>query len=105
MFSLLATSSSTLRLVRTDTFTATKPPLSLLKVNILGAAFMSTVNGLANWLNSFPVLSPALQSGYGVYPGDVWCNPQEPHSKWHVESANGLMDLMLLADSVYKMTL
>ena len=75
------------------------------EVNILGAAFMSTVNGLANWLNSFPVLSPALQTGYGVYPGDLWCNPQEPHSKWHVESANGLMDLMLLADSVYKMTL
>lgn len=46
------------------------------EVNILGAAFMSTVNSLANYLNSFPVLSDALQSGYGVYPGDTWCNPQ-----------------------------
>ena len=46
------------------------------EVNVLGAAFMSTVNNLANYLNSFPVLSEALQSGYGVYPGDTWCNPQ-----------------------------
>ena len=103
MFSPPATSSSTLRLA-TDSNTGCSR-FTLLKVNILGAAFMSTVNGLANWLNSFPVLSPALQSGYGVYPGDVWCNPQEPHSKWHVESANGLMDLMMLADSVYRITL
>ena len=103
MFSPPATSSSTLRLAN-DSNTGCST-FTLLKVNILGAAFMSSVNGLANWLNSFPVLSPALQSGYGVYPGDVWCNPQEPHSKWHVESANGLMDLMMLADSVYRMTL
>jgi len=75
------------------------------EVNVLGAAFMSTVNGIANYLNSFPVLDEPLQSGYGIYPGDSWCNPQEPHSKWHVESANGLMDLMMLADSVYKLTL
>lgn len=74
------------------------------EVNVLGAAFMSTVNSLANYLNSFPVLSDPLQSGYGVYPGDTWCNPQEPHSKWHVESANGLMDLMMLADSVFRLT-
>ena len=46
------------------------------EVNVLGATFMSTVNNLANYLNSFPVLSEALQSGYGVYPGDTWCNPQ-----------------------------
>jgi len=75
------------------------------EVNVLGAAFMSTVNGIANYLNSFPVLDEPLQSGYGIYPGDSWCNPQEPHSKWHVESANGLMDLMMLADSVYRLTL
>ena len=46
------------------------------EVNVIGAAMMGTVNGLANYLNSFPVLSPALQTGYGVYPGDTWCNPQ-----------------------------
>merc|ERR1711971_415681 len=74
------------------------------EVNVLGANAMSSVNALANYLNSFPVLSEPLQSGYGVYPGDTWCQPQEPHSKWHTESANGLMDLMMLADSVFKIT-
>ena len=39
------------------------------EVNVLGAAFMSTVNGIANYLNSFPVLDEPLQSGYGIYPG------------------------------------
>ena len=74
------------------------------EVNVLGARAMSSVNALANSLSSFPVLSEPLQSGYGVYPGDTWCQPQEPHSKWHTESANGLMDLMMLADSVFKIT-
>ena len=42
------------------------------EVNVIGASLMGTVNGLANWLNSFPVLSENLQTGYGVYPGDTW---------------------------------
>ena len=46
------------------------------EVNVLGAQAMASVNALANQLNSFPVLSEPLQSGYGVYPGDVWCQPQ-----------------------------
>ena len=54
------------------------------EVNVLGAAFMSTVNSLANYLNSFPVLSDPLQSGYGVYPGDTWCNPQVVQSSYTV---------------------
>ena len=74
------------------------------EVNVLGAQAMSSINGLANYLSSFPVLDESLQSGYGVYPGDTWCQPQEPHSKWHTESANGLMDLMMLANSAFKVT-
>jgi len=74
------------------------------EVNQLGASAMSSVNQLANYLTDFPVLDEGLQSGSGIYPGEVWCNPQEPHSKWHVQSSNGLMDLMLLADNVFKLT-
>ena len=33
-----------------------------------------------------------------------WGTHREPHSKWHVESANGLMDLMFLADNIYRLT-
>ena len=89
------------------------------EVNILGAAAMVSVNKLADFLTEFPMLDSALQTGkhyyvtviyltksvgYGTYPGDDWCNPQEPHSKWHVESANGLMDLMMLADNIFRLT-
>jgi len=74
------------------------------EVNRLGAAAMASVNQIADWLTSFPTLDPDLPAGYGTYPGDLRCNPVEPHSKWHVQSANGLMDLMLLADSVFKLT-
>merc|ERR1740131_859029 len=67
------------------------------EVNQIGANFMITINQLADWLTDFPLLDNNLQKGSGIYPGEDYCNPQEPHSKWHVESANGLMDLMLLA--------
>ena len=91
------------------------------EVNILGASAMVSVNKFVDWLTSFPMLDGDIQkgkkimmilwlmfssaTGYGTYPGDTWCNPQEPHSKWHVESANGLMDLMMLADSIFKLTM
>jgi len=75
------------------------------EVNILGASAMVSVNKFVDWLTSFPMLDGDIQKGYGTYPGDTWCNPQEPHSKWHVESANGLMDLMMLADSIFKLTM
>ena len=39
-----------------------------------------------------------------IYPGDEWCNPIEPHSKWHVESAVGLLDLVYLTDNLYRVT-
>merc|ERR1711942_237642 len=75
------------------------------EVNILGASAMVSINKLADWLNDFPMLDPDLRTGYGTYPGDAWCNPQEPHSKWHVESANGLMDLMMLSDNMFRLTM
>ena len=80
---------------------------------------MVSINKLADWLNDFPMLNPDLQTGipvyswvgsnpvldYGTYPGDAWCNPQKQHSKWHVESANGLMDLMMLSDNMFRLTM
>merc|ERR1712215_172152 len=75
------------------------------EVNILGASAIVSINKLADWLTDFPMLDPELQTGYGTYPGDDWCNPQEPHSKWHVESANGLMDLMMLSDNMFRLTM
>ncbi len=41
-----------------------------------------------------------------IYPGDFRCNRQTdtPHSKWHLQSAVGLMDLVYLADYVHGLT-
>jgi len=74
------------------------------EVNQLGYTFMVSINKFADFLTDFPMLDAGLQKGVGIYPGEGWCMPWCPHAKWHVESANGLMDLMLLADNVFKLT-
>jgi len=33
-----------------------------------------------------------------VYPGDDKCRGYSPHALWHEESANGLLEIALLAD-------
>lgn len=67
-------------------------------VNILGADLLPTVNKIADFLTGFPQLDPDMINSKNVYPGDERCRKQEPHSKWHEESANGLLDLMYLLD-------
>ena len=49
-------------------------------------------------------LFPHNQNGTALYPGDVWCNNQEAHSKWHVQSAIGLLDLVYLCDNINGLT-
>ena len=44
------------------------------------------------------------QNGTALYPGDTWCNNQEAHSKWHVQSAIGLLDLVYLCDNINGLT-
>ena len=34
----------------------------------------------------------------------MWCNNQEAHSKWHVQSAIGLLDLVYLCDNINGLT-
>lgn len=50
-------------------------------------------------------LHPSWQNGTGIYPGDFWCNLENPHSKWHLQSAAGLTDLVFLADDVFRITI
>jgi hypothetical protein len=37
-----------------------------------------------------------------VYPGDDQCRGYSPHSLWHEESANGLLEIVFLADFMNK---
>ena len=68
--------------------------------NILGATMLKYVNMFANNLTSFPTYDISMQNGTDAYPGSEWCNDQQPHAKWHLESANGLLDLVYLSDHV-----
>ena len=49
-------------------------------------------------------ISPQNQNVTALYPGDTWCNNQEAHSKWHVQSAIGLLDLVYLCDNINGLT-
>ena len=52
----------------------------------------------------FEFSPPSYQNGTLLYPGDAWCNNQEAHSKWHVQSAIGLLDLVYLCDTINGLT-
>jgi len=69
-------------------------------MNIVGATMIKYVNNFANGLTNFPTYDLVIQNGTFAYPGSEWCNDKEPHAKWHLESANGLMDLVYLADHI-----
>ena len=56
---------------------------------------------MANLLTGFVHTDKDAQSCTNVYPGDSRCRVQQPHSKWHEESANGLTDLAFLADALH----
>ncbi len=76
------------------------------EANVRGAELIPIVNGFANSLNDYTYYEQRFQDGYDIYPGDYACNrgALTPHSKWHLESALGLMDLVYLADHVYGIT-
>ncbi|KAH8067954.1 hypothetical protein JL721_7173 [Aureococcus anophagefferens] len=74
--------------------------------NDLGAALMPMVNKVANLLTGFAHADADQQRCERVYAADDRCRKLDvaPHAKWHESSANGLLDLALLADDVRKLT-
>ena len=36
------------------------------------------------------MLDADLQKGSGIYPGEEWCNPQEPHAKVSLQKISGI---------------
>jgi len=71
------------------------------EVNDIGGVAMPYVNMLCNALNGFKHSDHEVQSCKNVYPGDDTCRTgPSPHAKWHEMSANGLLDLILLADDI-----
>ncbi len=74
------------------------------RFNTLGNLLIPVINGFANTLNDYPMYDEDLQNGRNLFPGDTGCNNYNPHSKWHQQSAAGLLDLMFVADDMRKLT-
>ena len=66
---------------------------------------MPFVNRVINFITGFNHPDKNVQNSINIYPGDDRCRVEEPHSKWHEESANGLLDLMFLADYLHEITM
>ena len=64
---------------------------------------MPTVNELATSFTSFEHSSAAFQHGKNFFPGQEWCNPWDPHSKWHLETGIALPDLAFLFDEIQRL--
>jgi hypothetical protein len=42
-----------------------------------------------------------VTNAHNLYPGDAHCRTHSPHALWHEESANGLLEIVFLADYVH----
>ena len=70
--------------------------------NEIGALILPLVNGLANQLNNFTYTDSAMQNGINLYPGETWCNPVQPHAKWHLETSIALTDFLFHSDEMFR---
>jgi len=91
--------------------------------NAIGAELIPLVNSFANRFNNFTYYEQNLQvrisrsnffrdvsskltfqDGYRIYPGDERCNREINHSKWHLMSGVGLLDLVYVCENVLRLT-
>lgn len=64
---------------------------------------MPEINRLANILTGFDRSKDFdVQQCRNVYPGEERCRREQPHSKWHEASANGVTDLLMTNNAAYK---
>ena len=64
---------------------------------------MPYLNKLATSFTTFEHSSSDFQSGENFYPGQDWCNPFDPHSKWHLETGIALPDFAFLFDEIHRL--
>ena len=71
---------------------------------IFASYLQPIVNDLASMISGFPQTDYSMKYSKRMYPGDDFCNRHSPHSLWHSEAANGLVEIIFLADTVYSYT-
>jgi len=77
------------------------PPIPFLWKRIpneIGGLLLPAWNKLASDISGVPQLDDNVTQSIDVYPGDFKCRGYSPHALWHEESANGLLEIALLAD-------
>jgi hypothetical protein len=75
------------------------------EANIKGAELIPKVNAFANRLNTYTFYEQNFQDAISIFPGDYRCNREQPHTKWHTESAVGLLDLLYMCDFIHSLTI
>lgn len=58
-------------------------------------------NALSTRLSGFAQSDDDVVNARNVYPGAAHCRTHSPHALWHEESANGLLEIVFLADYVH----
>ena len=92
--------------------------------HFLGRIILRVINPLLSLSTNFPVydrdlqvrsifctylkiikkLSFITQRGVNIFPGEDRCNRMNPHSRWHVQSAIALLDMVYTTDEICKIT-
>jgi len=68
------------------------------------AEFMPTWNSWAVKLSGYVQTDDDVKNGTNLYPGQAQCKTHSPHALWHEESANGLLEIALVGDTVHRLT-
>jgi len=55
-------------------------------------------NALSTQISGFAETDDDVVKAKNVYPGAAHCRSHSPHALWHEESANGLLEIVFLAD-------
>ena len=58
-------------------------------------------NALSVQISGVADTDDAVKNAKNLYPGDAHCRTHSPHALWHEESANGLLEIVFLADYVH----
>ena len=76
-------------------------------INEIGYEIMPLINDLVNTMTSFQLSDTDFQEGKNLYPGEELCNKggntgDNPHPKWHVQTAILLPDVVYLSDEIHR---
>lgn len=67
----------------------------------VGEYITPAINLVASLIDQVENTESDVKWGTELYPGARYCNTKSPHSLWHQQSADALIDLILVLDKMY----